>query len=132
MSADRAEQGTSLGGLIGSLATDIQDLVRGEVRLARVELDQKLDRVIAAAIWILGGALMAFAGLVVVLEGGAAALAMVMPVWAASLIIGIIIVVIGALLARSGMSRLSLKTLRPDRTAANLQKDAHMLKEHTR
>ena len=132
MSADRTEQGTSLGGLIGSLATDIQDLVRGEVRLARVELDQKLDRVISAAIWILGGALMAFAGLVVVLEGGAAALALVMPVWAASLIVGIIIVAIGALLARSGMSMLSLKTLTPDRTAANLQKDAHVLKEHTR
>jgi uncharacterized membrane protein YqjE len=126
-----AETGSTLGSLISNLATDIQDLVRGEVRLARTELDQKLDRVISAAIWLIGGALVAFAGLVVVLEGGAAALAIVLPVWAADLIVGVIIVLIGALFARSGLGMLSLKTLTPDKTAASLQKDARVVKEHT-
>ncbi|HEX2943957.1 MAG TPA: phage holin family protein [Rhodopila sp.] len=131
MSGVRPEGSHGLGELLGSLATDIQDLVRGEVRLARAELDQKLDRVIMAAVWLLGGALVAFAGLVVILEGGAAALALVLPTWAASLIVGAIIVLIGALVARSGLAMLSLKTLTPDRTVANLQKDAHVVKEHT-
>jgi uncharacterized integral membrane protein len=119
-----------LGALLGSLATDIQDLVRGEVRLARAELDQKLDRVIMAAIWLIGGALVAFAGLVVILQGVAAALALVLPTWAASLIVGILIVVVGGLFARAGLSMLSLKTLTPDRTASSLQKDAQVVKEH--
>jgi hypothetical protein len=39
--------------------------------------------------------------------------------------------VIGAVFARSGLAMLSLKTLTPDRTAANLQKDARVVKEHT-
>ncbi|MBV9749512.1 MAG: phage holin family protein [Acetobacteraceae bacterium] len=121
----------SLGEIVGGLATDIQDLVRGEIALARAELDQKLDRVIMAAIWLLGGALVAFAGLVVVLQGAAAALALVLPTWAASLIIGVVIVIIGALFARSGLAMLSLRTLTPDRTAASLQKDARIVKEHT-
>jgi hypothetical protein len=52
-----------LGELIGTLTTDIQDLVRGEIKLARAELDEKLNRVLMAAIWLIGGALVAFAGL---------------------------------------------------------------------
>ena len=120
-----------LGDLLGSLAADIQDLVRGEIRLARAELDQKLNHVLMAAIWLLGGALVAFAGLVVILQGVAAALALVLPTWAASLIVGVVIVIIGAIFARSGMAMLSLKSLTPNRTAASLQKDAHVVKEHT-
>ena len=131
MSSTRPEGTLGLGELLGNVATDIQDLVRGEVRLARSELDQKLDRVIMAAVWLLGGALVAFAGLVVVLEGGAAALALVLPQWAASVIVGVVIVIVGTLFARSGLAMLSLKTLTPDRTVASLEKDARVVKEHT-
>lgn len=130
MSGIRSTGAPGVGDLLGSLVGDLQDLVRGEMKLARVELDQKLDRVLIAAIWLLGGALLAFAGLVVLLEGLAAILALWLPVWAASLIIGVIIVVVGALFARAGLAMLSLRTLKPDRTAASLQKDARLVKEH--
>ncbi len=131
MSASRPDGAHGLGVLFGNVATDIQDLVRGEVRLARSELDQKLNRVILAAVWLLGGALVAFAGLVVVLEGGAAALALVLPQWAASVIVGLVIVIVGALFARSGLAMLSLKNLSPDRMVASLGKDVRVVKEHT-
>ena len=130
MSGSRPNNSHGLGELLGNVAVDIQDLVRGEVRLARAELDQKLDRVIMAAIWLLGGALVAFAGLVVILQGVAAALSLVLPTWAASLIVGILIVVVGALFARSGLAMLSLKNLTPDRMASSLQKDVDVVKEH--
>jgi uncharacterized membrane protein YqjE len=130
MSSTRSDGGHGLGELLGSVASDIQELVRGEVRLARAELDQKVNRIIMAAIWLVGGALVAFAGLVVILQGVAAALALVLPTWAASLIVGVLIVVVGALFARSGLSMLSLKTLTPDRTASSLRKDAQVVKEH--
>jgi uncharacterized membrane protein YqjE len=128
--ATRSDGALGLGELIGNVATDIQELVRGEVRLARSELDQKLDRVIMAAVWLMGGALLAFAGLVVVLQGVAAALALELPTWAAAMIVGAVIVVVGALFARSGLAMLSLDTLTPDRTASSLQKDARVVKEH--
>ena len=53
-----------------------------------------------------------------------------LPTWAASLIVGVLIVVAGALLARSGLAMLSLKTLTPDRMASSLQKDIRVVKEH--
>jgi uncharacterized membrane protein YqjE len=120
-----------LGALLGGIANDVQDLVRGEIALARSELEQKFERFVLAAIWVLGGALLGFAGLVVMLQGVAAALALAMPVWLASLIVGIVIIAIGAAFAKSGLAMLSLKSLTPDRTVDNLQKDAHLIKEHT-
>ena len=120
----------SLREIVGGVASDAQSLVRGEIALARAELDQKLERMVAALIWTAGGALLAFAGLVEILQGVAAALRWVVPVWAAFVIVGVVIVVIGALFARSGIAMLSLKTLTPNRTAANLQKDARVVKEH--
>ena len=131
MSGARAESGHGLAEIVGSLATDLGDLVRGEVRLARAELDQKLDRLILAAIWLVGGALVAFAGLVVLLQAAALGLAYVVPAWAAFLIVGLLIVIVGGLLARSGLAMLSLKGLTPDRSIASLQKDATLVKEHT-
>lgn len=130
MSASRSDPSHGLAGVLGNVATDIGELVRGEVRLARAELNQKLNRVILSAIWLIGGALVAFAGLVVILQGVAAALALVLPTWAASMIIGVLIVVVGALLARSGLAMLSLKALTPDRMASSLQKDVAVVKEH--
>jgi len=127
----RPEGAPTLGETVTGLASDVQDLVRGEIRLARAELDQKLHHLIGAAIGLTGGALVGFAGLVVLLQGIAAALALVMPAWAALLIVGVIIGLVGAALVRSGLALISLKNLSPDRTAANLQKDAHLIKEHT-
>ena len=119
------------GALIGSLARDVQDLVWGELRLARAELDQKLHRIILAAVWLAGGALLAFSGLVVILQGVAFVLALVLPTWAAFLIVGVAIVLIGAVFARSGLALLSLKALTPDRAVASLQKDVRLMKEQT-
>lgn len=129
---DRGEPRTtpSLGEIAGGLAGDVQDLVKGELALARAEFDQKLHGLIAGAVSMVGGALVAFAGLVVLLEGGAAILARWMPMWTALLIVGAVIVLIGALIARGGLSKLSLKNITPDRTVASLGKDARIMKEH--
>lgn len=120
----------SLGELAGGLAGDVQDLVRGELKLARAEFDEKLHSLIAGAVALLGGALVAFAGLVVLLEGGAAALAKWMPAWAALMIVGLGIVAVGGLIARGGLAKISLRNMTPDRTAANLKQDGRTLKEH--
>ncbi len=131
MDQNRPGNDHSLGEIVGGLANDVQDLVKGEIALARAELEQKLHRLLGALLWVLGGSLVGFAGLVVLLQGGAAALAMRIPAWAALAIVGVVIIIIGAALARLGFGMLTLKTLAPERTAASLQKDARMMKEHT-
>ena len=121
----------SIGQIAGGLASDVGDLVRGELALARAELDTKLHGLVIAAVSIVGGALVAFAGLVVVLEGGAAVLAFWLPAWASLLIVGVVIVVVGGLISRAGLAKLSLKAVTPERSIASVGKDARMIKEHT-
>ena len=121
----------SIGEIASGLAGDVQDLVRGELALARAEFDSKLHTMLIAATSIAGGALVAFAGLVVFLQGGAAVLALWMPLWGALLIVGAVIVIVGTIIARGALAKLSLKTLTPDHTIASVQKDTRMLKDHT-
>ena len=120
----------SIGEVVSGLAGDVQDLVRGELALARAEFDQKLHGLVTIAVSVVGGALVAFAGLVVLLEGGAAALAMWLPTWAALLIVGAVIVLVGGLIARGALARLSLQNVKPDRAISNVQKDAQLIKDH--
>jgi hypothetical protein len=120
----------SLGEIAGGLAGDVQDLVKGELALARAEFDQKLHGLIAGAISVIGGALVAFAGLVVLLEGGAAILARWVPAWASLLIVGAVIIIVGGLIARAGLAALTLRNLTPNKTASSLSKDARLVKEH--
>lgn len=120
----------SLGEIAGGLAGDVQDLVRGELALARAEFDHKLRSLIGGAVSLVGGALVAFAGIVVLLEGAAAVLARWLPAWASLLVVGVVIVVVGGVIARLGLAQLSLRNLTPDKTTANLKKDGRTLKEH--
>jgi hypothetical protein len=121
----------SVGDILRDVVTDAQDLMRGEVALVRAEMDQKVDRTVTALIWVVGGMLLGFAGLVILLMAGGDALSYVLPVWAAYLVVGFIVVVLGVLFTRSGISMLKLEKLAPSRTARNLSADARMVKEHT-
>lgn len=120
----------SLAQIAGGLAGDVQDLVKGELALARAELDQKANVLITASISVVGGALVAFAGLVVLLEGGAAMLTFWLPIWAAQLIVGVVIVLVGTLISRSALAALSLKAVMPARSIASVRKDANLIEEH--
>ena len=130
MASSDSHGSPGIGEIASGLATDIQDLVRGELALARVELDHKLHGLVTAGVAVVGGALVAFAGLVVLLEGGAALLAKWMPLWAALLIVGVVIVLVGGLIARAAIAKLSLRNLKPERTMASVRQDAHLVKEH--
>jgi len=134
VSSVRFEAPPSIGELLAGLANDVRHLIRGEIALGRAELDEKLQRVIRSAVWLLGGAFLGFAGLVLLLEGVAAVLAVSIPLpaWAAALIVGAVIILIGGALAWSGLAAMSLRKLAPDRTVSNLQQDVEVMKEHTR
>jgi hypothetical protein len=128
--ADAGPRTESLATIASGLAGDIQDLVRGELTLARVEIDRSIRGLIIGLLSAVGGGLVAFAGLVVLLEGIAAALARSLPTWAALLIVGAVIVLVGGLLAYGGISKLSLRGMAPERTTENVKKDARVVQEH--
>jgi xanthine/uracil permease len=123
------EQRMSLRELVGGVAGDARDLLRGEVALARAEVEQKVDRATAGLISLFGAMMLAYAGLVIVLIAAAQALARVIPDWAASLVVGVIVLVIGTILAGVARRALSPSGMVPDRTVRNVEADARVIKE---
>jgi hypothetical protein len=123
------EQRMSLRELVGGVADDARDLVRCEVALARAEFEQKMDRLTAGVISLFGAMMLAYAGLIIVLMAAALGLERVIPDWAAFLAVGVIVLVIGTILAGVARKALSPAGMVPERTMRNVEADARVIRE---
>jgi len=120
----------SIGELLRDLANDVTRLIRQELRLARTEAQDKLHQTMTAVIAMIGGALVAFAALIVLLDALVYGLTEAgMKRWLASLIVGVVVAIVGFVLVKKGQSDLSVAQLAPERTAENLRKDVNLVKE---
>jgi uncharacterized membrane protein YqjE len=122
---------TSIGELIGDISSDLSELFRKEVELAKVELRQEATKAGKAA-GMLGVA--GFAGyLAVVLLSFAAVfgLANVMDAGWAALIVAVVWAVVGAVLYTNGRKRLKTVDPMPRRTVDTIKEDAQWLKNPT-
>jgi len=128
--SDEVEE-TSIGELIGNISTDLSQLFRQEVELAKAELKQEATKAGKAA-GMLGVA--AFAGYLAVVMLSLAlmfALGSVMPLGWAALIVAVLWGIVGAVLGVSGRNKLKTVDPVPHRTVGTLKEDAQWLKNPT-
>lgn len=125
-----APENRSIGELLRDLATDVTNLIRQELNLARAEAQDKLHQTIAAVVSLIAGALLAFAALIILLQALVIGLSNFMYDWVAAILVGGVVAIIGFILVRKGQSDLSATNLAPERTAANVQRDINLVKEH--
>lgn len=109
--------------LISRLTRDTTDLVRQEIQLARTEISENLGRAVTGLILLQVGLLTAFAALIVLLDAAVYALALVLPGWAAALIVGGVVVVVGLIIAMRGIRNLRTGVSLPTRTLVSLERD---------
>ena len=131
---ERPTTGTGLGDLFKQLAQDLGDLLRNEIRLAKMEMSEAsstlvLDTIqilVALAIAAVGGLTLVVAVVlgVGVLLGGA--------YWAGALITGGILVLTGGLLAARAVRDLKQASLKPKDTLESLQEDREWVKSEAR
>jgi len=123
----------SLGELFSDLTRETATLIRQEVALARAEISQKAARMGRDVGMIAAGGAVAYAGLIVLLFGVALGLiALGMAPWAAYLLVGLVVGLIGGLIAWQGMSGLKHSDPVPRETIDTLKEDARWAKEQTR
>ncbi len=132
MSSDpnRPDATRSAGGLLGDAMAHVGSLVRGEVDLARAEINENLKGAGIAIGMIAGGAIVALTALNVLSAALVAALtrAGLAASWSA-LIVGVIFAIVAYVMATKGLSDLKLQSLAPTRTAKNVKRDAQAVKE---
>lgn len=110
--------------LLRQLVNEAALLFRKEIALAASEVSQSIDRAKTGAISMVSGGAVLYAGLLFLLGAAALALAMVVPAWAAWLIVGAATTVVGMILVTTGKNRVSANSFTPDRTVDALRKDS--------
>ncbi|WP_437064570.1 phage holin family protein [Streptomyces sp. enrichment culture] len=125
-------QDSSVGELLSTVTSDVQQLFRQEVELAKAEVRQEATKAGRAA-GMYGGA--GFAGYMVALLLTLAAmfgLANVMDLGWAALIVTAIWAVIGLILYRRGRERMRTVSPKPEQTIQTLKEDAQWARHPTR
>jgi membrane protein len=123
-------QSASTSELVTRLSTQVSELVRGELALARSELQAKGKRLGAGAGLGGGAGVLAVGGLLAFLTAAIAALALVVPVWASALIVGVVLLIIAGvlgLLARKQIQRATPPL--PEQAMHGVQDDVQTIKE---
>jgi len=121
------EQPQTIRELVRHLLVQLSTLFRQELSLATAELSQSLTVVLGGATSVAVAGALLFAGLLVLLFAAVLGLAFVVPAWLAAVLVGVIVLLIGALLLGLGLSRFRATNLQPRRTAESLRKDKDVL-----
>lgn len=119
----------SLSTLLSDLVQQMTTLFRTETTLLKTELQENLQKVGNGAMEIAAGAILLLAALLVLLQALVVALANVMGAGWASLLVGVVVAIVGAILLRNGTKNVSPSGLAPDRTMGQLRQDANLAKE---
>lgn len=127
--AEHRDTSRSLGELFSELTADLSTLMRKEIQLAQAEMTEKLSAATRSVVLIAAGGLIAYAGLLGLLAALVIALGGLMPYWLSALLVGLVVVIVGAVLVQSGRSSLAHLHVVPEKTVETLKENTEMVKE---
>jgi hypothetical protein len=129
MNENRAMDNKPLGDLFGDLASEVSELVRKEVALAKLEIGQKAKHVGKNVGYLVVGGAVAYAAMLTVLAAIVMLLDKVMPNWGAALLVGIVVGIVGWLLISKARAALEATEVTPQQTVETLKEDAAWVKQ---
>jgi Putative Actinobacterial Holin-X, holin superfamily III len=129
MNENRSMDNKPLGDLFSDLASEMSNLVRQEVALAKVEVGQKAKYVGRNVGYLVVGGAVAYAALLAIIAAIIMLLDGVMPSWGAALLVGVVVGVVGWLLIGKAVSALQKTDVTPRETVETLKEDATWMKQ---
>jgi uncharacterized membrane protein YqjE len=119
----------SIGELVSQLSTQTSRLVRDEMRLATKELQQSAKHAgIGVGLFSAAG-LLAVLGLMALTAAGVAALALVLPVWAAAVIVAVVLFVAAGIAALFGRKQAAEIAPPPKESVESVKADINEVKD---
>jgi len=129
LSARRPRTDRSVAGLLSDLANETGTLLRQEIALFKAEIGEKLGSLGVGVGAMAAGGLVAFSGWLALIAAAVLGLSNALAPWLAALIVGIVVIAIGAGLLLFGKSRLNADALVPRRTLNSLREDEEWVRE---
>jgi uncharacterized sodium:solute symporter family permease YidK len=128
--ADSLAEGRSVRELTIQLGSQLFQLLRDELALARAELFARARQATTGGVMVATAALLGVTSWLAVVAAGIAGIAMVLPVWASALIVGAFLMLAAGLLALRGGHR--LRSVPPlTLTADSVRRDIAEVKART-
>jgi Putative Actinobacterial Holin-X, holin superfamily III/PUCC protein len=129
MNENRPMDNRPLGDLFGDLASDMSNLVRQEVALAKLEVTQKAKYLGRNVGYLVVGGAVAYAGLLAVIAAIIMLLDNYMPAWGAALLVGVVVALVAWMMIGKAITALQQADLTPRETVETLKEDATWVKQ---
>lgn len=123
------ETNRSISEILQGITTNVQQIIRAEVLLARTEVKEEAAQVGRAGRPLIGGALAALYAAGFLLLCCVYALEIVVAAWAAALIVGGGVAIAAALLIKVGLRRLRQVSPIPQRSIASVKENLQWTKD---
>lgn len=125
-----ADGDATTGELIARLSDQTSTLIRDEMRLAKAELSQSAKHAGVGLGMFGAGGLLALLGSMAAVATAIIALSLVLPTWAAALIVTVALFLIAAVVALLGKKQVEQAKPTPERTMSNVKQDVAAVKEN--
>ncbi len=121
----------SIATVLRDIVGNVQQIIRAEIRLAKVEIGREVSKVRRSVTLLLIGGVISAMSLGFVLLAGVDALSLVVAPWMAALIVGAAAAGIGAIFIAIGMTQMQQVAV-PPRTMATIEENLQWTKAPTR
>jgi uncharacterized membrane protein YqjE len=127
-----AAEDRSLSDVLQDVIRNVQEIVRSEVRLAKTEIREEATKAKSSALLLGAGAVTAIFAILFLLLMTVYVLALVLPSWAAALIVGAALAVAAALMLTAGVRRFKLIHPTPERTVETIKENVEWAKQQAK
>jgi uncharacterized membrane protein YqjE len=124
--------GRSMSEVLQDIVANIQEIVRSEFRLAKVEIHEETTKAVRSSIPLVIGVLLSLYALGFILLAVVHALSMVVDAWLAALIVGAGALVISMVLVSVGRTRFKQVKVVPEKTVVTVKENVQWAKHQIR
>lgn len=127
-----ASTGRTMGEVLQDIVANVQEIVRSEFRLAKVEIHEETTKAVRSSVPLLIGALLSLYALGLILLAVVHALSTVVDAWLAALIVGVGVLIISMILVSVGTKRFKQVKVVPEKTVGSMKENVQWAKHQIR
>lgn len=118
--------------IVSDIVGHAQEIIRGEIRLAKTEVKQEAGKAARASTLLIGGAVVGLFAISFLLWTVVYAIGLVLPMWASALVVGVVLGTIGSITLKVGIRRIRQVEPVPDKAVQQVKEDVAWLKQQTK
>jgi hypothetical protein len=122
-------QDVPIAELISRIRFDVSTIIRKEIDIVKVEMSERMRRMVKDAAMIVVGGVVLFLGIQVLIATAIIALAHAVPLWLSALIVGVVLFVTGGAAAVAGIGRIKKIDWMPRKSLKLFREDISWLKK---